>query len=76
MVQNLNGWGLNRTTMGHPNSDRVRYSSPHCMANVCCLSLDFYHSITGHYGPDLKLCLKNRPKNAQISHKLDPGSGI
>ena len=30
MVWNSNGWGLNQITMDHPNSERIRYSSPHC----------------------------------------------
>ena len=27
-----NGWDLNRTLMDHPNTELVRYSSPHCIS--------------------------------------------
>ena len=30
-VRFSNGWDQNRTTMDHPNTELVRYSSPHCI---------------------------------------------
>ena len=51
MVRNLNGWVLNRTTMDHPNSERVRYSSLHCIRKVGVLSEEYSENIYMNFVP-------------------------
>ena len=34
LVRFSNGWDQNRTTMNHPNTELVRYSSPHCIIEL------------------------------------------